>query len=84
MEEWADLNIGTRALRERRVEKLEEGIDRRATNGGWIGAEQGRREGRFGDGELGGRHGGTAALGAVVDSVVLVVRGGGRCARWSS
>lgn len=55
-EELADLNIGPRALRECRVEELEEGIHRRATYGGWVGAEEGCRQSRLSYGELGGRH----------------------------
>lgn len=72
VEDWANLDIGTGALRECRVEKLEEGIDRWATCGCRIGPEEGCRESRFGNGKFRGRHGERAALGGGVYSVVMV------------
>ena len=52
----ANLDVGTRALRDGRGEEREEGFDGRAGEGGRVSAEEGGGEGCFGDGERRGGH----------------------------
>lgn len=59
----ANLDVGARALREGRAEQREEGLDGGAGERGWVGAEEGGREGSFGDGEV-LRHGSMGPWGA--------------------